>query len=115
MVSRYLMQNSKEIGYLAQHQLLDQIPELQDDIVVPDYCAMSENGEVEMNAWFGPANTISPLHRDEKHNIFCQVSSLALYYLYYYLYCLLKRQISFLNVICIYLYYFLVRFEERST
>ena len=101
------MKNSKEIGYLAQHQLLDQIPELQDDVVVPDYCAMSENGEVEMNAWFGPANTISPLHRDEKHNIFCQVSIhyLCIYY---------SKRDSFLmeytNI-----YHFMIRFEERNT
>ena len=29
---------SKPGAYLAQHQLFDQVPELADDIVIPDYC-----------------------------------------------------------------------------
>jgi lysine-specific demethylase 8 len=28
------------MGYLAQHQLLEQVPALQRDVVVPDYCAL---------------------------------------------------------------------------
>lgn len=31
-------------GYLAQHRLPDQIPELLDDIIMPDYCAFAEGG-----------------------------------------------------------------------
>ena len=68
------------VGYLAQHQLFDQIPRLRKDIVVPDYCALSMNGDdvasdenVDINAWFGPAGTVSPLHRDAKHNLLSQV------------------------------------------
>lgn len=79
-------------GYLAQHDLFAQIPELRADIAVPDYCysRIPEPGkeclssadvefeddadrEVMLNAWFGPAHTISPLHTDPHHNILAQV------------------------------------------
>ncbi|KAF2233139.1 Clavaminate synthase-like protein [Viridothelium virens] len=72
-------------GYLAQHDLLSQIPSLRSDIAIPDYCycataatpqeseSMSSSDEPLMNAWLGPGGTISPLHTDPYHNIFCQV------------------------------------------
>ncbi|KAK6503732.1 hypothetical protein TWF481_008736 [Arthrobotrys musiformis] len=73
-------------GYLAQHNLLTQIPSLRDDICIPEYInyttPLSQDNEDEdeeedvpttINAWFGPANTITPLHTDNYHNIFCQV------------------------------------------
>ena len=55
-----------KIGYIAQHCLFDQIPELRGDISVPDQCSFlqpdeevdQENGKscssVLINAWFGP-------------------------------------------------------------
>jgi len=77
------------MGYLAQHDLFSQIPDLRHDIAIPDYCytcppppaegtalAGRETEELEeplVNAWFGPAGTVSPLHTDPWHNVLCQV------------------------------------------
>ncbi|XP_059609099.1 bifunctional peptidase and arginyl-hydroxylase JMJD5 isoform X2 [Phlebotomus argentipes] len=62
------------IEYLAQHDLLDQIPELKEDIRIPDYCHIgSPETEVEVKMWFGPCGTVSPLHFDKKHNLLAQV------------------------------------------
>lgn len=76
-----------KIGYLAQHDLFAQIPSLRMDICIPDYCYTTppppppssqdretpQLSEPLLNAWFGPAGTVSPLHTDPYHNILCQV------------------------------------------
>ncbi|KAJ7184296.1 Clavaminate synthase-like protein [Mycena filopes] len=51
--------------YLAQHSLLMQFPTLRADIEVPDYLVI--------NAWLGPAGTVSPAHTDPYFNTYVQV------------------------------------------
>ncbi|PPJ55165.1 hypothetical protein CBER1_05443 [Cercospora berteroae] len=83
--------NPNEIGYLAQHDLFEQIPSLKNDISIPDYCwtnppqpegAAANTAGLKtvkqldaplLNAWLGPAGTKTPLHTDPYHNILCQV------------------------------------------
>lgn len=85
---------SPPIGYLAQHNLFTQIPSLQSDITVPDYCyttppptnpstTKTSTTTIQpqpqpldsplLNAWLGPPGTKTPLHTDPHHNILCQV------------------------------------------
>ncbi|XP_022154056.1 lysine-specific demethylase JMJ30 isoform X3 [Momordica charantia] len=64
---------SDDITYLAQHPLFDQINELRNDICIPDYCFVGGGELRSLNAWFGPAGTVTPLHHDPHHNILAQV------------------------------------------
>ncbi|KAF5027470.1 hypothetical protein F66182_431 [Fusarium sp. NRRL 66182] len=87
-LSRYVQGDSStsSTGYLAQHNLFQQIPSLRNDICIPDFCWVDvpphpttpslNQPPVDMpqlNAWFGPARTITPLHTDGYHNLLCQV------------------------------------------
>lgn len=89
-IDTHILQTDAEVGYLAQHNLFEQIPELANDFAIPDLCAatarvdandndddeeedISPSAPVDINAWFGPAGTVSPLHTDEKENLFVQV------------------------------------------
>lgn len=77
---------SRPTAYLAQHQLLLQLPQLRHDILIPDHCYTTppshptdpsqdqpELEEPMLNAWFGPPGTITPLHTDPYHNLLVQV------------------------------------------
>ncbi|KAL8286883.1 hypothetical protein RQP46_003889 [Phenoliferia psychrophenolica] len=81
------LESGTETLYLAQHDLFRQVPELRDDVEIPDlvYAApdppenyptykppASEDGYV-LNAWLGPAGTVSPAHTDPYFNCYAQV------------------------------------------
>ena len=74
------------LAYLAQHQLFDQLPQLRNDILIPDHCYTAppphptdpsqDQPELDaplLNAWLGPPGTITPLHTDPYHNLLAQV------------------------------------------
>lgn len=42
-------------------------------VQVPEYCALGEGDVRSINAWIGPAGTVTPLHTDPHHNLFVQV------------------------------------------
>ena len=50
------------MGYLAQHPLFEQIPELAKDITEPEYCSLGSGSLQSVNAWFGPARTVCLQH-----------------------------------------------------
>uniref|UniRef100_A0A0E0QL04 JmjC domain-containing protein n=1 Tax=Oryza rufipogon TaxID=4529 RepID=A0A0E0QL04_ORYRU len=73
---------SANLTYLAQHPLFDQIKELREDIMVPEYCNAGGGELQKLNAWFGPEGTVTPLHHDLYHNLFAQVLGRKYFRLY---------------------------------
>ncbi|KAI0693005.1 Clavaminate synthase-like protein [Cerioporus squamosus] len=80
-------ESSKPVLYLAQHSLFKQFPALKDDIYVPDYAYSdldppdnypqyvppASEERLVLNAWLGPAGTVSPAHTDPFYNFYGQV------------------------------------------
>ncbi|KAL2940932.1 Lysine-specific demethylase JMJ30 [Bienertia sinuspersici] len=63
--------------YLAQHPLFDQACLLTCNTFLflanYNYCYAGGGDLRSINAWFGPAGTVTPLHHDPHHNLFAQV------------------------------------------
>ncbi|CAH0407885.1 unnamed protein product [Chilo suppressalis] len=73
-IKDFIFQTNGSTGYLAQYQLFEQIPELKEDIIEPEYCCFADKDEpVDVMAWYGPKGTLSPLHHDPKKNLLTQV------------------------------------------
>jgi lysine-specific demethylase 8 len=65
-------QDSFDIMYLAQHDLFDQIPQLQSFLKVPVFATL-ESDQVLKNIWMGMTGTRTPLHTDPYENLFVQI------------------------------------------
>eukprot|EP00008_Paramoeba_atlantica_P003066 CAMPEP_0201489020 /NCGR_PEP_ID=MMETSP0151_2-20130828/20975_1 /ASSEMBLY_ACC=CAM_ASM_000257 /TAXON_ID=200890 /ORGANISM="Paramoeba atlantica, Strain 621/1 / CCAP 1560/9" /LENGTH=407 /DNA_ID=CAMNT_0047874483 /DNA_START=198 /DNA_END=1421 /DNA_ORIENTATION=- len=75
-IENYLVESNKgvslkQVGYLAQHKLFDQLSGLKDDFGLPPYFTASDVERI--NAWIGTSGTITPLHYDSYNNFFVQV------------------------------------------
>ncbi|OLN95966.1 Lysine-specific demethylase 8 [Colletotrichum chlorophyti] len=61
--------------YIAQAQLADLPPELQDDLPAPRIVKEAGKGDVyNSSVWLGLEPTYTPLHRDPNPNLFCQLA-----------------------------------------
>ncbi|KAH8862552.1 Lysine-specific demethylase 8 [Schistosoma japonicum] len=99
-IDKYFRLTNNIKGYLAQYEIFSQIPELQNDICIPDYCTVTGDlytevndvihnyddnnmNSIEMNIWFGPNGTISPLHHDnDRANLLTQINGFKYVILY---------------------------------
>ena len=85
----FLMPSSKTYSttaYLAQYDLVSKVPELNEACgETPAFLCeggLGENNKFMRNTWLGPRDTVTPLHREPYHNLFCQawgVKRLLLY------------------------------------
>ncbi|CDZ97736.1 Uncharacterized conserved protein, contains JmjC domain [Phaffia rhodozyma] len=73
------------VFYLAQHDLLAQIPDLKDDApgtFVDRYLDIDKKEFWRSNIWIGPKGTFTPIHKDPYHNLFCQILGSKTFHLY---------------------------------
>ncbi|WDK22385.1 JmjC domain-containing protein [Colletotrichum graminicola] len=60
--------------YVAQAQIPDLPPEIQDDLPVPRIVREAGKGDIySSSVWLGLEPTYTPLHRDPNPNLFCQL------------------------------------------
>jgi hypothetical protein len=71
----------EQIGYLAQHALIEQLPSMQDDFEPPQYCALGELSNI--NTWLGTSGTVTSLHFDSYDNLLTQVAGYKYVRLYH--------------------------------
>lgn len=61
------------VAYLAQHELLEQCPQLRADVEVPKPWAKHLGQPTRVNAWLGTHGTVTPCHWDSYDNCLAQV------------------------------------------
>jgi hypothetical protein len=64
---------SSNLTYRAQHPWFEQLKELSEYMMVTECCYAGAGELQSLNAWFGPEETVAPLHHDPHHNILAQV------------------------------------------
>jgi lysine-specific demethylase 8 len=86
-IESYVMPSNEinDHGYLAQHPLFEQIPDLKKDVSIPIYCNARTKQDYDappgtiiandplVSAWFGGPGTVSPIHNDPYHNTLAQI------------------------------------------
>lgn len=72
---------TRNVAYLAQHQLFEQLPSLLSDFDPPDVCGTA-GGVQRVNAWVGTAGTVTPCHFDSYDNLLGQVAGFKFVRLY---------------------------------
>jgi lysine-specific demethylase 8 len=60
-------------GYMAQFDLLDELPGLKEGVLLPQYLHGADVDVYACNTWLGHSHTVSPLHYDPNHNLLAQV------------------------------------------
>eukprot|EP01132_Coremiostelium_polycephalum_P005085 gene5085-6329_t len=69
--SQSINTESDKVGYLAQHNLIEQLPNLSSDFAKPS--CQPESSEISPHVWFGTGNTITPIHYDSYDNFLTQI------------------------------------------
>jgi hypothetical protein len=74
-IEKYMLSSAEQLkkGYLAQHNLFEQVRPLRKLLCEPLYCAAGEGQLEHVNVWIGPKGTKSPLHTDKYYNILVQL------------------------------------------
>ena len=75
--------DTARIGFLAQYQLLEQLPELEEEVgEVPHANELGKGYRIRRNIWIGAAGATTALHFDPKDNWLCQIAGFKYVRLY---------------------------------